>query len=69
MAANFAEVIHLRRTNRPLPQINLATISLKEVKEIEQELRQSTIKARWRFPDWIPNAWIPCFRPRWSFAV
>lgn len=46
MASNLAEVIHLRRTNRPLPQINLATISLKEVKEIEQVLRQSTIKAR-----------------------
>jgi exopolyphosphatase/guanosine-5'-triphosphate,3'-diphosphate pyrophosphatase len=46
MASNLAEVIHLRRTNRPLPQINLAKVSLKDVKEIEQVLRQSTIKAR-----------------------
>jgi exopolyphosphatase/guanosine-5'-triphosphate,3'-diphosphate pyrophosphatase len=46
MAANLAEVIHLRRTNRPLPQLNLATVSLKEVKEIEQVLRRSTIKER-----------------------
>lgn len=46
MAANLAEVIHLRRTNRPLPQLNLATVSLKEVKEIEQVLRHSTIKER-----------------------
>jgi exopolyphosphatase/guanosine-5'-triphosphate,3'-diphosphate pyrophosphatase len=46
MAGNLAEVIHLKRTNRPLAQLNLATISLKEVKEIEQILRQSTIKER-----------------------
>ena len=38
MAGNLAEVIHFRRTNRPLPQITLATISLKDVKEIEQDL-------------------------------
>ena len=31
MACNCAEVIHLRRTNRPLPQINLATISFEDV--------------------------------------
>lgn len=46
MAGNLAEVIHLRRHNRPLPQLNLATISLKDVKEIEQVLRHSTIKER-----------------------
>ena len=46
MAGNLAEVIHLRRTNRPLPQLNLAIVSLKEVKEIEQVLRRSTIKER-----------------------
>jgi exopolyphosphatase/guanosine-5'-triphosphate,3'-diphosphate pyrophosphatase len=50
MAANLAEVIHLRRTNRPLPQLNLATVSLKEVKEIEQVLRRSTIKERQAIP-------------------
>jgi exopolyphosphatase/guanosine-5'-triphosphate,3'-diphosphate pyrophosphatase len=55
MAANLAEVIHLRRTNRPLPQINLATISLKDVKEIEQDLRQSTIKARLAIPGLDPK--------------
>src|SRR4029079_10029487 len=28
MAGNLAEVIHLRRTNRPLPQLNIATDAL-----------------------------------------
>src|SRR5206468_8554147 len=55
MAGNLAEVIHLRRTNRPLPQINLATISLKDVKEIELDLRQSTIKARLAIPGLDPK--------------
>jgi len=50
MAGNLAEVIHLRRTGRPLPQLNLATISLKDVKEIEQDLRRSTIKERLAMP-------------------
>src|SRR5687768_5170687 len=55
MAANLAEVIHLRRTNRPLPQLNLATVSLKEVKEIEQVLRRSTIKERQAIPGLDPK--------------
>jgi exopolyphosphatase / guanosine-5'-triphosphate,3'-diphosphate pyrophosphatase len=55
MAGNLAEVIHLRRMNRPLPHINLATISLKDVKEIEQQLRQSTIKARLAIPGLDPK--------------
>jgi exopolyphosphatase / guanosine-5'-triphosphate,3'-diphosphate pyrophosphatase len=50
MAGNLAEVIHLKRTNRPLPQLNLATVTLKDVKEIEQELRRSTIKERLAIP-------------------
>lgn len=55
MAANLAEIIHLRRTNRPLPQLNLATISLKDVKEIEQDLRHSTIKERLAIPGLDPK--------------
>ncbi len=46
MAANLAEVVHFRKMNRPLPQLNLATVSLKEIKDTEQELRRSTIKER-----------------------
>lgn len=46
MAANLAEVIHLKQNNRPLQQLNLATVTLKDVKAIEEELRHSTIKER-----------------------
>jgi exopolyphosphatase/guanosine-5'-triphosphate,3'-diphosphate pyrophosphatase len=55
MAANLAEIIHLRRTNRPLAQLNLATVSLKDVKEIEQVLRKSTIKERLAIPGLDPK--------------
>lgn len=50
MAGNLAEVIHLKKIGRPLPQLNLATVSLKDVKEIEQEFRRSTIKERLAIP-------------------
>jgi exopolyphosphatase / guanosine-5'-triphosphate,3'-diphosphate pyrophosphatase len=55
MAANLAEVIHLKQTNRPLPQLNLATVSLKDVKAIEEELRHSTIKERLAIPGLDPK--------------
>ena len=55
MAANLAEIIHLRRTGRPLSQLNLATIALKDVKEFEQELRRSTIKERLAVPGLDPK--------------
>lgn len=50
MAGNLAEIVHLRRTNRPLVQLNLTKISLKDVREIEADLAQSTIKARLAIP-------------------
>lgn len=55
MAGNLAEIIHLKRHNRPLPQLNLATVSLKDVKDIEQELRRSTIKERLAVPGLDPK--------------
>jgi len=55
MAGNLAEVIYLKRTNHPLPQLNLATVSLKDVKEIEQQLRRSTIKERLAIPGLDPK--------------
>src|SRR5262249_28211958 len=55
MAANLAEVIHLKQTNRPLPQLNLATVSLKDVKQIEEELAHSTIKERLAIPGLDPK--------------
>ncbi|HEU4683557.1 MAG TPA: Ppx/GppA phosphatase family protein, partial [Nitrospira sp.] len=50
MAGNLAEIIVLKRTGRPLPQLNLATVSLREIKELEQEIRGSTIKERLAIP-------------------
>ncbi len=55
MAGNLAEVIHFRKMNRPLPQLNLATVLLKDVKDIEQELRRSTIKERLAMPGLDPK--------------
>jgi exopolyphosphatase/guanosine-5'-triphosphate,3'-diphosphate pyrophosphatase len=55
MAANLAEVIHLRRTERPLSQINLATISQKEISEIESLLARSTTRGRLAIPGLDPK--------------
>src|SRR5215510_8373773 len=55
MAANLAEIVHLRRTNRPLVQLNLTKISLKDVREIEADLAQSSIKARLAIPGLDPK--------------
>lgn len=55
MAGNLAEIIHLRRTNRPLVQLNLTKISLKDVREIESDLAHSTIKARLAIPGLDPK--------------
>src|SRR4029079_2294677 len=54
-AGTWRYVTLLRRTSRPFAQINLATISLKDVKEIEQAFRQSTIKARLAIPGLDPK--------------
>lgn len=50
MAANLAEVVALRRTGRPLPQLNLASVSLKEARETEALLARSSLKARLGIP-------------------
>jgi len=55
MATNLAEVIHLKRGNKPLPHMNLATVSLKDVKEIEQALGRSTIRERLAIPGLDPK--------------
>jgi exopolyphosphatase / guanosine-5'-triphosphate,3'-diphosphate pyrophosphatase len=55
MAGNLAEIVHLRRTNRPLVQLNLTKISLKDVREIEADLAKSTIKARLAIPGLDPK--------------
>ncbi len=55
MATNLAEVIHTRRGNRPPSQLNLSTVSLKDVKEIEQILETSTIRERLAIPGLDPK--------------
>ncbi len=55
MAGNLAEVVHLRRTGRPLSQLNLTTISRKDVQEVEDELARSTLKTRLAIPGLDPK--------------
>ena len=55
MAANLAEVIYLKRTGRPLPQLNLARISLKEIGQTETLLARSNLKARLAIPGLDPK--------------
>jgi exopolyphosphatase/guanosine-5'-triphosphate,3'-diphosphate pyrophosphatase len=55
MAANVAEIIHLRQTGRPLPQVNLASVTLKDLRALEAELAQSSVKARLAIPGLDPK--------------
>jgi len=55
MAGNLAEVIHIKQTGRPLPQHNLATVSLKDLRHLETELAQSPVKARLAMPGLDPK--------------
>jgi len=50
MAGNVGEIIHLSQTGRPLPQHNLATILLKEIRSLESELATASVKARLAIP-------------------
>ncbi len=55
MIGNLAEIIYQRRTGRPLPQLNLATVSLKEVQAVERLLLQSSLEARLAIPGLDPK--------------
>ncbi len=55
MAGNVGEVVHLRQTGRPLPQHNLATILLRDIRSLEAELAKSSIKARLAIPGLDPK--------------
>lgn len=55
MAGNLAEVIHIRQTGRPLPQLNLATVALKDMRALEDELAASSVKARLAIPGLDPK--------------
>ena len=55
MAGNVGEISHLRHTGRPLPQLNLATVSLKDIRNLEAELARSSVKARLAIPGLDPK--------------
>jgi exopolyphosphatase/guanosine-5'-triphosphate,3'-diphosphate pyrophosphatase len=55
MAGNLAEIIHIKQTGRPLPQHNLATVSLKDLRLLESELAQLPLKARLAIPGLDPK--------------
>ncbi len=55
MAGNLGEVVHLRQTGRPLPQHNLATVPLKDIRWLETELARSSVKARLAIPGLDPK--------------
>ena len=55
MVGNLTEIIYLRRTDKPVPQLNLATISRKEVEEVEGLLREASVKERLAIPGLDPK--------------
>jgi len=55
MAGNLAEIIYLARTGRPLSQIDMATIELSEIKEVEQLLKTKDAQGRSKIPGLDPR--------------
>ena len=55
MAGNLAEIAYLQRTGRPIPQVNMATVSLKEMRTIEQSLVSKDLEARLQIPGLEPR--------------
>jgi exopolyphosphatase/guanosine-5'-triphosphate,3'-diphosphate pyrophosphatase len=55
MIGNLAEIIHLRRTGRPVQQLNLATIDVKEIAQTEELLKKTSLKERLAIPGLDPK--------------
>ena len=55
MAGNLAEIAYLQRTGRPIPQLNMATVSLKEMRSIEHLLASQDLEARLEIPGLEPR--------------
>src|SRR5438552_17596936 len=55
MIGNLAEVMHLQKTGRPLPQLNLASFSVKDVLELENLLLGTPLKRRAEIPGVDPQ--------------
>jgi exopolyphosphatase/guanosine-5'-triphosphate,3'-diphosphate pyrophosphatase len=55
MAGNLTEIIYLRRTGRPVPQLNMAKVGLKEIQAVEDLLAQASFKDRLAIPGLDPK--------------
>ncbi len=55
MAANLTEIIYLERTGSPIPQLNLSTIALKEIRAVEQRLATHNVETRLGIPGLDPR--------------
>ncbi len=55
MAGNLADIVHLRQRGRPLPQLNLAPVALKDLRLVEAELARSSLKERMAIPGLDPK--------------
>ena len=55
MAANLAEIVYLERTGRAIPQLNMSTLGLKEVRLVEERLATSNIEKRKEIPGLDPR--------------
>jgi exopolyphosphatase/guanosine-5'-triphosphate,3'-diphosphate pyrophosphatase len=55
MAGNLANIIHMKLTGRPLSQLNLANVALKEIRHLEAELARSSLEARLAIPGLDPK--------------
>lgn len=55
MAGNLAEIAYLERTGRPIPQLNMATVTLKEMRTIEESLASQDLEARLEIPGLEPR--------------
>ncbi len=55
MAGNLAEIVHLQRTARPLPQLNLAWIARKELETVERFLAGTRFRDRLALPGLDPK--------------
>src|SRR5439155_345743 len=55
LIGDLAEVMHLQKTGRPLPQLNLASFSVKDVLELENLLLDTPLKRRAEIPGVDPQ--------------
>ena len=55
MAANLTEIIYLRRTGRSVSQLNLAAISLEEVRAVENQFKKRDLQSRLTIPGLDPR--------------